>query len=127
MKQFLTFISIGIFDTLLDISIFTTLISVFGTQPINIIIFNPFSYSIAIVCSFFLNGKFTFKDEHLSLKKFYKLYASSTFGMILNTSIVYVLITLIGSNTVLSKIFASCIVVFYNYAMCKNYIFRSPT
>lgn len=127
MKRFLTYLSIGIFDTLLDIIIFTTLISVFGTQPINIIIFNPFSYSIAIVCSFFLNGRFTFKDEHLTLKKFYKLYISSTFGMILNTSIVYVLITLIGSNTIISKILASCIVVFYNYAMCKNYIFRSTT
>lgn len=127
MKRFLTFISIGIINTLLDISIFTALISVFGTKPINIIIFNPFSYSIAIVCSFFLNGKFTFKDEHLTLKKFYKLYASSTLGMILNTSIVYVLITLIGSNTIISKTLASCIVVLYNYAMCKYYIFRSTT
>lgn len=127
MKRFLTFISIGIINTLIDISIFTALISLFGTKPINIIIFNPFSYSIAILCSFFLNGKFTFKDDHLTLKKFYKLYASSTLGMILNTSIVYALITLIGSNTIITKIFASCIVVLYNYAMCKYYIFRSTT
>lgn len=125
MKRFLTFISIGIFDTLLDISIFTTLISVFGNQPINIILLNPFSFSIALICSFFLNGRFTFKDEHLTLKKFYKLYASSTFGMILNTSIVYVLITLIGSNAIVSKILAACIIVFYNYTMARKYIFRS--
>jgi putative flippase GtrA len=46
--------------------------------------------------------------------------------MILNTSIVYVLITLIGSNTIISKIVASCIVVFYNYTMARKYIFRSP-
>lgn len=122
-KRFLIFLSIGIINTLLDISIFTSLVFLFGTK--NIIIFNIFSYSIGIVNSFFLNGRYTFKDKDLTVNKFISLYASSSFGMFLNTSIVYVLITLIGINTVITKIFATFIVVLYNYIVCKKYIFRN--
>lgn len=123
-KQFLNFICVGIINTVVDISIFTTIIFFFGTQQLNIIIFNIFSYSVGVVCSFFLNGRYTFRDKQLTLKKFYKLYASSSFGMVLNTLIVYVLMTIIGINTVISKIFAAFIIVIYNYTLCKKYIFR---
>ncbi len=124
-RRFLTFLSIGIFDTLLDIGIFTLLIYIFGRSPEKIIILNVISFSIVVLCAFFLNGRLTFKDTDLSFKKFMKYYTTSSFGMGLNTTIVSILMIIIGFGTVISKIIAACIVVFYNYTMAKNYIFKA--
>jgi len=123
-KRFLIFISIGIFDTLLDIGIFTLLIYIFGKNPEKIIILNIISFSLVMLCAFYLNGKLTFKDKYLTPKKFIKYYGSSSFGMIMNTIIVTFLMINMKFGTIVSKIIAACIVVLYNYTMSKNYIFE---
>ncbi len=125
MNRFYKFIMVGVINTILDISIFVTLIYFFGTQ--NVILFNIFSYSVGIICSFFLNGKFTFNDKNLFITKFIKLYLSSSFGMLINTLIIFITITLFGMNVILSKIIATIIVVMYNYFICKNYIFENSS
>lgn len=126
-KKFLTFLSVGIFDTLLDIGIFTFLIFIFGRSPEKIVILNITSFSLVVVCAFFLNGTLTFKDKYLTPKKFIKYYTTSSFGMFLNTAIVSILIIGIGFGTVISKIVAACIILFYNYTMSRNYIFRGKS
>ena len=123
-KRFLTFLSIGAFNTLLDALIFTALILVFGISTLNILILNITSFSIVMLSAFYLNGKFTFKDGDLSLRKFIKYYMSSSFGMALNTALVIILISSFGLGTIISKIIAACIVVIYNYTMCKKFIFE---
>jgi len=125
--RFLTYLCIGIIDTLIDIFILYSFIQIFGSTTFNILIFNPISYTIAVICSFFLNGTFTFKDNNLTFKKFLKLYTSSSFGLILNTAIVTFLIGNLGLHIAIAKIIAACIVVFYNYTMCRKFIFRSDT
>ncbi len=126
-KRFLTFVLIGIFSTLFDAVIFTTLISVFGKDVEKIVMFNMMSFSIVVLCSFFLNGKLTFKDNDLTPKKLMKYYSSSSIGMGLNTVIVLILLTMIGFGTIVSKIIAACIIVFYNYSMSKKFIFESKS
>lgn len=123
-KRFLTFLSIGVLNTLLDIGIFSVLIYIFGVNPINIIILNIISFSLCVVLSFFLNGKLTFKDKNLTPKKFIKYYSSSLIGMIINTTIVSLLILNLGTGITISKIIASFVVVLYNYKVSKIYIFE---
>ena len=125
--RFFTYICIGIIDTLIDIFVLYTLIFLIGNQTINLLFLNPISYTVSVICSFFLNGKFTFKDNNLSFKKFTRLYASSFVGVVLNTLIVFILITVFKPNIILAKVIAACVVVFYNYTMCKKFIFRSQT
>ena len=122
-KRFLTFISIGVIDTFLDIGLFTFLISTFGRSSEKIVILNLISFSTIVLLSFYLNGKFTFKDKNLTKKKLIKYYASSSFGMFLNTLIVTLLMINFGLGTIISKIISACVVVFYNYIMSKKYIF----
>jgi len=124
-KRILTFLLVGGFNTLLDIVIFTLLIIAFGRNPLNIVVFNIVSFSLVMLSAFFLNGKYTFKDKNLTNIKFIKYYASSSFSMILNTVIVTFFMTTIGTGTVISKIIAACIIVVYNYTMCRKYIFMN--
>ena len=122
-KRFLTFISIGVFNTLLDIGLFTFLISIFGRNSEKIVILNLISFSSIVIIAFYLNGKLTFKDKNLTKEKLIKYYISSSFGMFLNTLIVALLMINFGLGTIISKIISACIVVFYNYIMSKKYIF----
>jgi len=123
MKKFLTFISIGVLDTFLDMGLFTFLISTFGRSLEKVVILNLISFSSIVIIAFYLNGKFTFKDKNLTKKKFIKYYTSSSFGMFLNTLIVALLMINFGLGTIITKIISACVVVFYNYVMSKNYIF----
>jgi putative flippase GtrA len=123
-KRFLTFLTIGALNTLLDTFLFTGLIAIFGRNPEKIIILNIISFSSVVLCSFFMNGRVTFKDKGLTKKKLVKYYGSSSFGMILNTIIVIFLMTSFGLGTIVSKIIAACTIVIYNYKMSKNFIFE---
>lgn len=125
-KKFLTYLSIGIFSTLLDILIFTTLVIIYSVKsPQDIGALNILSFSIVVSISFFLNGYFTFKDKNLTKNKLIMFYGSSFMGMILNTSIVVFLMTIIGFGTVISKIIAACVILFFNYTMSKKFIFEN--
>jgi len=121
------FVLVGIVTTLTDIVIFTSFIYLFGKSYENIIIFGIISYSIVILFSFILNGKLTFKDRYLSNKKFIIYYISASMGMLFNILIVMILMIDIGLGTIISKIIAACIIVFYNYTVSKKYIFVSKS
>lgn len=124
-KKFLTYILIGGFNTVIDIIMISTLTFLFGNSNMKILIFNSISYSIGVLLGFILNGKFTFKDNNLTFKKFIKLYISALIGLVLNTIIVLVIINMFKLPLIIAKIIAACIIVFYNYTICKQFIFRS--
>lgn len=121
--RFFSFISIGALDTILDMIFFSALIFIFGKSPEKVVVFNIISFSIFVILGFILNGKYTFKDEFLSLKKFIKYYTTSSIGMILNTIIVSVLMIYLNFMAPISKIITACIIVFYNYTMARKYIY----
>ncbi len=122
-KEFLTFCSIGIINTLIDFSIFNFLLYFFGISSW-IILFNIISYSIAIVNSFILNSKITF-NKNIEINNFGKFYIILVFGLGLNTSIVYLLYLIDNSQLSLNifKLIASVVVAFVNYMLCKKFIF----
>lgn len=122
-KRFFTFLSVGIINTIVDISILYLLILIFGNSPIYILLLNIISYSMGVMSSFILNGMFTFNDKNLTTDKFLRLYASSIGALLLNTFVVFVLIG-IKTDVVILKIIAAGVVVVFNYNMCKNYIFK---
>lgn len=123
-KTIFIFLLIGTFNTLLDTGIFTTLINIFGKNTQNILLFNVISFSTTIISAYTLNGKITFKDDNLTLRKFVKYYISNIFGMFLNTIITYTMINILIFGMVTSKIIAACVVVIYNFTISKNYIFK---
>ena len=122
--KIITYLIIGAINTIIDISVIFTLVSIFGQTALHIAIFNITSYTIGVISGFYLNGIFTFKDKNLSFKKFLKLYASAAFGVVINTVIVILLIKGLLLHIIIAKIFAACIVVFYNYTMCNKFIFN---
>lgn len=122
-KRFFTFLSVGIINTVVDISILYLLILIFGNSPIYILLLNMISYSTGVMSSFILNGMFTFNNKNLTTDKFIKLYASSIGALVINTFVIFVLLG-IKTDVVISKIIAAGVVVLFNYNMYKNHIFK---
>jgi len=121
--RIITYLTIGTINTIIDTSILYVLLTIFGITTFNIATFNVVSYTVAVICGFFLNGKFTFKDNNLTLKKFIKLYISAAFGVVINTVIVVILIENLMLSIIISKLLAACIVAIYNYTMCHKFIY----
>jgi putative flippase GtrA len=126
-RHFLSYLSVGIFITVIDVAIVAAGVYLFGnTNPV-VIIGNIIGYLIATYLSFVLNGKYTFKDNDLTFKKMMKLYVATSFGFGINTVIVLSMINFLPLNTeigiIFSKIVAAVIIFFYNYLMCQRFVF----
>ncbi len=135
--KFVMFVGVGIFNTLLDLVIYL----IFYEKTKSIIVSNLIATSIAMISSYFLNARLTFKKHKLSLKKFIFFILITAFGLwILQTGFI-ILITptmnyipiffwrLFGTNTSLtkaglSKILAIAVSFLWNFIWYDKVIFK---
>lgn len=132
--QFTKFSLVGIMNTAIDFIILNLLIWITHIYRGDMVsIFNSISFSIGIINSYIWNKNWTFRNEDIHVKiQFIKFFSIAIVGLILNTTIVYYTITLIKPIFHLSmiywinivKIFATMIVVFWNFIICKYMIFK---
>jgi putative flippase GtrA len=91
--------------------------------------FSTVSFLVANINSYFLNKKWTFRENNLNAK--YKTFLKiSAIGVAVNISIVYFLTTHISQNLVsdlawlnVSKILATMLVAIFNYIGYKKFVF----
>ena len=85
---------------------------------------------VAYILSTFVNwlaGRLlVFKDNHCSLlKEILSIYVASIVGLLLNLIIMWLAIDVININEMISKIFATAIVFFYNFLVRKLLIYKN--
>ncbi len=84
--KFVIFSSIGVFNTLFDIFLYTVLRS----HGQSVIVANILSVSAALIGSYFLNARFTFKHTVWTPKRFLSFVAVTLFGLwVLQTAVIY--------------------------------------
>lgn len=92
----------------------------------NKFIANSTGFIISATVNFIINRHWTFSStEHDLLVQFSKFLTIASFGLLLNTVIIYILNTKIRLNFYLSKLIAVFIVMFYNYSMQALFTFNS--
>lgn len=85
------FICVGIINTLVDLAILNTLVSVFKLQPL---IANLISASVSITLSYFLNHRIVFRQKQShSLSKFAKFFAVTGLSILAIQSLVISIVT----------------------------------
>lgn len=89
IEQFIKFALIGAMNTLVDLSILNLLMYVSGqAEGIYYSVFKAFSFTCAVIFSYNLNKRWTFKDlaDEDRAKKFTQFLAISIIGAIINVS-----------------------------------------
>lgn len=119
--QFFIFCIIGTLNTVLDFFlyyVFTRLLDIY------FIVANIISFALVSLMSFFLNKRWTFRDQnhriHLQYMKFLTVV---TLGLLLNTSLLYVFVRWLHISDLVAKAFAVGVVLFWNFGMNKLWTF----
>jgi putative flippase GtrA len=138
--KFIIFSLIGIFNTLFDIALYTVLRS----AGQSVIVANLISASAALIGSYLLNSKLTFKTKRWTLSSFGLFIVVTLFGLwVLQTGAIYVISHLLknvperywsdlGSaqriaKIVVPKLLATAITFVWNYVWYNKVIFKSSS
>lgn len=135
MMQIAKFGEIGLFNTFIDFGILNLLIGIFGeTSGWYIALFNTFSFSFAVINSYFWNKHWTFKKEKgRADKEFFQFLVVSAIGWVINTGIVFAgtnfISPILGASGGLwvniMKIFATAASMIWNFIGYKFWAFKS--
>lgn len=135
MRKKISFLIIGVINTLVDIVIYTLLVQL---HILPIFLANFVSTSVGIGCSFILNRKFTFQQQGSSSRRsFAVFFVITAFGLWVLQPIVIFLVdgVLSGRNwsipdvllTLLPKLVATGFTLVWNFVLYDRIVFRNKT
>jgi len=137
MWQFAKYVVTGVFNTILDTSIFNIL--TFTTQVFAgslIILFKTISFSIAVTIAYFLNRSWAFQTQKASdTKEFLSYVVATAGGLLINLGIVGFLVNIMGAPPHISQplwinianLIAVAFSMIWNFIAYKFFIFKSST
>ena len=114
---------IGCCSSGLDFLLYTLFVQVFGWHYI---LSNCISVLAGITTSFTLNRNFNFKVKDKTRKRFAIFLTVGLCGMMLSNLILYVCISMMSLNKIISKLLSIALVVFFQFLLNK-YITFKPT
>ena len=111
--------------------VLTTLVSIlsyaFFTRLINFdyVISNILSWILSVTFAFFTNQKYVFKTSSSNkIKDMFKFYLSRLTSLGIELITMYILVTLLSLNDMISKIIVQFIVIVLNYVLSKLFVFK---
>ncbi len=131
--QFAKFSLVGVLNTAIDFGVLNLLIFLTDiTKGIGIFFIAGASFSAATINSYFWNRDFTFGSKQKAAKSFPIFAAVTVIGLLINSTLVYLLSTyifpkFISSATLvpnLAKLFATFVALFWNFAGYKLVVFK---
>lgn len=132
--QFVRFLAVGVLNTAIDFAVLNLLSLATGiTSGNGLIPLNMISFAVAVTNSYFLNRKWTFKDESgPAAKKFTVFLIVSIIGAFINTGVVRLVSTNISPMFGLSpqlwlnfaKAVATGVSLLWNFAGFKFIVFK---
>jgi len=132
--QFIRFVIVGIFNTILDLVVLNLLVYIFSiSDPLSFSICKGVSFIVALVNSYFMNKYFTFAQKETTNKNFYVFVIFSLVGLIVNISISSLTFYLLGFYsstlsialvTTLSGMTGSAFGMLINYFNYSFFVFK---
>ncbi len=134
-REIILFVSVGILNTVVDFIVLNLLIML--THHDNgwwLLIFNGFSFLAAVVNSYILNGRLTFRNSGPSDSwRFVRFVAVNAVGLVINSVMVWSMSPLVGRILPIlvainvSKGLATLLSLCWNYFAIKRWIFPVET
>ncbi|MCX6740473.1 MAG: GtrA family protein [Candidatus Parcubacteria bacterium] len=121
-KQFLKFCLVGVFNTAFDFVVYYFLTRALGVYYL---FANLISVFLAMTASFFLNKKWTFKNNDKQVKtQYFKFALVNLVYFILNNGLIFIGVNYFGWPDLWVKAAATVIGLFWNFGANKYWTFR---
>ena len=125
VRQFFKFGLVGALNTVLDYLIFTVL---FTWGHVFYLIANVISFSVAVINSYILNRRWTYRSAHPNWKgeglKYLIVY---TIGLGISELLLFIFVEHLHLHQLIAKVFTIGIVIFWNYFGTRSWVFRHHT
>ena len=125
IKQIIAYLFWGVVTTIVGFGVYYLLVNIIKT---NYLLANVISWIIAVLTAFVSNKVFVFGKRDCSafilLKELLSFVGSRVSTGLLDTLLLFILVTLLGVNKIVSKVFSSVIVIILNYVFSKKYVFK---
>ena len=121
IKQVFRFGFVGVISTLVD---YCGFLFFTYTLSINYIVSSTISYSIGIIVNYLLSMRYVFKsrDDRSKRKEFIIFTILTLIGLVANQIFLYVFVEMCGISEPVSKIYATVLVMVYNFISRKLYV-----
>lgn len=123
-RQFAKFCMVGVISTIIDVGTYTLLTRTIDFFFRYYLLANAISFIIALINSYTLNRKFTFKNNHKKVGVQFAKYACVyIIGLGLSEIFLYVLVDKFGLYDLFAKALVIGVVLFWNFIGSKFLIF----
>lgn len=121
-RQFVTYMTIGLFSAGVDYLIYSVLVDVVG---IRYLVANIFSVHCGILSSFILNRQFNFKVKDYPLVRFVSFYLVGLLGLAISSGLLIALVEISQLDKSAAKIVAIVVVAVFQFILNKTITFRT--
>ena len=127
-RQFIKFCVVGGISTVIDVGTYTVLTRTVDFFANYYLLANAISFVIALINSYTLNRKFTFKSDNKKVGVQFTKYAGVyIIGLMISEVILYVLVDKFGIYDLLAKALVIGVVLFWNFIGSKIFIFSTDS
>ena len=122
-RQFGVFLMVGGLSTAAQYALLTSLVHLAGVAPVPA---SVCGYALGAIVNYVLNYQFTFRSSASHGVALLRFIAMAGAGMGLNTGIVWTAVHPLGINYLVAQVFATGVVLVFNFTVGKLWTFRSP-
>lgn len=120
ITEIVNYILVGICTTLVNFLIYWLMIEIIHYDWLSA---NIIAWIGAVSFAFWANRQYVFKSVNKAGKEAYQFFVLRLITLIVESSLLFIFIQLLGANAMLSKIMVSVVTVISNYGLCKFRIF----
>ena len=124
-KEQILYIIFGVFTTVLNFLVYIIFTRVFEA---NFLISNAVAWLLAVIFAFITNKIYVFNSTDYNIKfimkEFLEFTISRIFTGLLDIGLLYLFVSIIYMNDLISKIIIGIIITILNYVISKMYVFR---
>ena len=125
-QQLLRFISVGLINTMVDLTVYvflTRLLASFAGEPVAA---KFFSFLAATISSLLLNRRWTFGiSSPLTLPEVVRFYTTVSASMGLNVTLMYLFVHVVGMYDLLAFVCATACTFGLNFMLSRHWVFRT--
>lgn len=127
-KEIINYLIVGVLTTVVSLIVYyACVLTILNPEnPIELQIANVLSWIISVAFAYITNRKFVFesKSEKI-LKEITSFVSSRVLTLLLDMLIMFIMVTLMGVNDKISKLFAQIVVIILNYVFSKIFVFKN--
>lgn len=125
-REIIMYLIFGVLTTVVSLAVYFLCTKTFlnAEDALQLQFANVISWFVSVLFAFVTNRLFVFESKGNWIVEMIKFYSSRVSTLLLDMLLMFVLVTLVGVNDMISKIIVQFVVIVANYVLSKLLVFK---